>query len=339
MAVSDRVREAIEALPAGECSAIRLAYLGGHTYREVAIILDEPEGTVKSRIRSGLKRLKTDLVDAGLRGGEWAMIADDAYSEVLGAYALDAVEPEERADIERHLAECPRCRAEVAEHREVTAFLSQAGAPAPAGVWDRIVAELSPPAPPLRMSFSRTGEVDPLAEPSAATPSSHETTDATVTNLADHPRRRLVAVRTAVAALAVAAAIIAVLGIVVVNQNGSSPNQVASIDRLAQSAVGQAKLQVRMNGKGTARAVVQDSGQGFLIRDDLPKPAKGDVYQLWGQVDGTVLSLGTFGGDAKTVSFHLDPDRIGDVQSFSVTQEHAPGVVASVNRPVVAGNV
>lgn len=70
LALAGNVREAIEALPEGERNAIRLAYLGGHTYREVAIMLDTPEGTVKSRIRSGLKRLRSTLVDAGLGLGE-----------------------------------------------------------------------------------------------------------------------------------------------------------------------------------------------------------------------------------------------------------------------------
>jgi RNA polymerase sigma-70 factor (ECF subfamily) len=66
MAVADEVREAMSILPAGERAAIELAYFGGHTYREVATLLDEPEGTVKSRIRSGLRRLRTVLVDAGI---------------------------------------------------------------------------------------------------------------------------------------------------------------------------------------------------------------------------------------------------------------------------------
>jgi RNA polymerase sigma-70 factor (ECF subfamily) len=71
LALAEHVRSALDKLPEGEREAIRLAYLGGHTYREVAVLLDEPEGTVKSRIRSGLKRLRTDLVDVGVGLGEW----------------------------------------------------------------------------------------------------------------------------------------------------------------------------------------------------------------------------------------------------------------------------
>ena len=68
LAVADEVRAAMDILPAGERAAIELAYFGGHTYREVASLLDEPEGTVKSRIRSGLRRLRGVLVDAGIGG-------------------------------------------------------------------------------------------------------------------------------------------------------------------------------------------------------------------------------------------------------------------------------
>jgi RNA polymerase sigma-70 factor (ECF subfamily) len=70
LAVADRVKQAIAVLPEDERRAIELAYFGGHTYREVAAVLGTPEGTVKSRIRVGLKRLRTTLVDIGA-GTSW----------------------------------------------------------------------------------------------------------------------------------------------------------------------------------------------------------------------------------------------------------------------------
>jgi RNA polymerase sigma-70 factor (ECF subfamily) len=71
LAVAEQLKDAVGALPEDERKAIELAYFGGHTYREVAAILSEPEGTVKSRIRSGLKRLRTGLLDAGLSSVAW----------------------------------------------------------------------------------------------------------------------------------------------------------------------------------------------------------------------------------------------------------------------------
>jgi RNA polymerase sigma-70 factor (ECF subfamily) len=63
LAVADQVRQVVAALPEAERQAIELAYFGGHSYREVAALLSEAEGTVKSRIRRGLRRMRDALTE------------------------------------------------------------------------------------------------------------------------------------------------------------------------------------------------------------------------------------------------------------------------------------
>src|SRR5438445_2008497 len=72
--------------------------------------------------------------------------------DLLGAYALDAVDDDERTALEDHLRTCPRCRAEVEEHREVASLLAHPGASAPVGLWDRIVGSLDAAPPPLELA-------------------------------------------------------------------------------------------------------------------------------------------------------------------------------------------
>src|SRR5436309_8412009 len=110
-------------------------------------------------------------------------LTHDEAADLLGAYALDAVAVDERDAIDRHLQECPRCRAEVADHRTVASFLGSAGGPAPEGLWDRIAGALEEAPPELRLA-----PVVPLDE------------------------RRSVSLRLGAAVAAVAAGVIAVLG-------------------------------------------------------------------------------------------------------------------------------
>ena len=55
------MRDALAALPDSQRIPIEMAYFDGLSYRQVASELDEPEGTVKYRIRIGMQKLRAAL--------------------------------------------------------------------------------------------------------------------------------------------------------------------------------------------------------------------------------------------------------------------------------------
>ena len=54
----DQVREALKTLPAEQLKILELAYFSGYTHVEIAGFLDLPLGTVKGRMRLGLRKVK-----------------------------------------------------------------------------------------------------------------------------------------------------------------------------------------------------------------------------------------------------------------------------------------
>lgn len=57
----ERIRIAMETLPDGQRVAIEMAFFGGYSQREISSRLDVPLGTIKTRMRLGLKKLKDQL--------------------------------------------------------------------------------------------------------------------------------------------------------------------------------------------------------------------------------------------------------------------------------------
>jgi RNA polymerase sigma-70 factor (ECF subfamily) len=64
--ISNRVRDALSSLPENQRQILEMAYYDGHSQSEISQNLDIPLGTVKTRSRQGLLKLRhilKDLVD------------------------------------------------------------------------------------------------------------------------------------------------------------------------------------------------------------------------------------------------------------------------------------
>lgn len=240
----------------------------------------------------------------------------DDIIDLLGAYALDAVDPDERELVERHLVECARCRAEVHDHRETAALLAHTGGDAPEGVWERIAGALEEPPPGLQL----------VPASDVATPS-----------------RRGRFSRVAVGAVAAAAVVIAVvLGLEVRNQDARIDElQTALQDPLApafETALDAPDSEgfelASADGQIALRGVVTERGDGYLRASALPRLDDDRTYQLWGVTETELISLGVLGARPDTVAF-----RSGPYLALAVTEEDAPGVVAPQNDPVVSGSM
>ena len=54
----EQIREALDSLPAEQLKILELAYFSGYTHVEISNLLDLPLGTVKGRMRLGLKKIR-----------------------------------------------------------------------------------------------------------------------------------------------------------------------------------------------------------------------------------------------------------------------------------------
>ena len=264
--------------------------------------------------------------------------------ELLGAYALDAVERDEAEEVERHLLECPRCRAEVAAHREVAASLAYTGASAPDGVWDRIAGALEETPPGLVLPpVGRPGAGRP--EPGPGRPEAGGSVVPMAGSAA--ARRRSWPNRAVTAGLGVAAValvVIGVLGAQLVRQDDRLDQLAAAVNErgLGSAALSAAlspdarKVDLRSNdGRVVVSAVVRADGEGYVVEDNLPPLAEARTYQLWAMVGDRVVSVGVLGHDPAVSAFRAP----ADVKALALTTEAAGGVPAPTQAPLVQGFV
>lgn len=224
-------------------------------------------------------------------------MTEDLHS-LAAAYALNALDTDERAEFEAHLSTCTDCARDVAEFGAVATSL----------------AETSAAVPPPQLKAAVMSQLDDLQqEPPAVRP---EPLTAPLVDLAERRRRKLsmpnlLAVAAAVALIAIGAVVISA------NRGSSAYDEVVG----APDAV-----VTQLDGaSGTIQVVYSDDLDQVAVRgsglDDLEPGLR---YALWAIADGTPIPAGLFepgDGDIEYVTELADVS----ADAWGVTIEPATG--------------
>jgi anti-sigma factor RsiW len=218
--------------------------------------------------------------------------------ELLGAYALDALDPAERRIVDEYLRVNPVAAEEVAAHREMASMLAWTSMDAPAGLWDRIACELDDHA-----DASPPSAVIPLRGP-------------------NRRAKPLFAWALATAA-AVALVVIAVSAIT------GGDRREAPIAQAYQDAREDrdSRLATLERDGLSVPAVVDSDGHGYLDLSALPELPGDQTYQLWGVIDDKAISLGVFGPNPEIETFSAG----GGLTALVITTERGNGVISDGN--------
>jgi anti-sigma factor RsiW len=210
---------------------------------------------------------------------------------LAGAFAVDALPPDEAEEFRRHLAECSACQVEVAELQTTAAHLGLAAA--------------EQPPPRVREAVLRavhqTRQVPPPVQPTES-------------------RRRFPRAWLAAAAAAVVVGAGAVGVVDLVRDNPAPRDPMASVVAAPDAETTAARLR----GGGRLTVVASERlGQAVVLSEDLPPAGAARVYQLWlVDPDGQARSADVLIGSSRSADL-VSGVRPGD--QVAITREPAGG--------------
>jgi anti-sigma-K factor RskA len=229
-----------------------------------------------------------------------------------GAYAVDALDDLERAQFERHLAECAACRTEVDSFRGASGLLAETtAAEPPAALRSRLLADIRTvrPLPPVTPAPETAGNVTRLRP-------------------RPHLLRALVAAAVVVAAVAAGA-----VWHPWTDETSQGPN-LSAAERV-QGAPDAVKVTRRLQAGGAATIWASKSLNRFVVSTrDLPPLAEGKVYEMWLQDrrEGMVpVRGGLMSAADSTVVLEGD---VADAVGAGITIEPAGGSRVPTSEPV-----
>ena len=244
-----------------------------------------------------------------------ALTEHNDFQDLLGAYALDALDEPEAALVESHLKSCAQCREELASlHDTLAGIAPQDVEYDPAPLWGRIEEAIGAKDDELQ------GKVIPITSRRRPNP----------------PR-----LSTAVASVAIVAAFVATGSSVYLSNSRSAV--LSSVPKLQSQII--ANLQAMpghrdvtlasTNGKYRISLVVAPSGIGYVTASNLPAAQAAKTYQLWGLKKSAMVSIGIIGTDAARAQFVIPAN--STFSELAVSLEPSGGSVAPTSAPIVSG--
>jgi anti-sigma-K factor RskA len=269
--------------------------------------------------------------------------------DLLGAYALGALDEHERWRVERLLDESPAARAELARHNEVVEHLATMASSAPPGdLWRRINEHIeasnasgTPSAGVVDLGSRRSrprwarSSFTALAAAAVAAvlaigliAQTWRVDDLTATIAAqDQESERLAAaLDDRDAQIADLETVLAADPLLLAAQRATRDPQ-ATLVSLAADEVGAAQMTI----------VIQQDGRGYVTSSDLAPLDPALTYQLWAVMgDGRIISAAVLGNQPGVDTFVVD---LENLVALAITEEVTGGVVASENEAVIVGVV
>ena len=229
---------------------------------------------------------------------------------LTGAYAVDALDADERAAFQAHLAECDACVDEVAGLRATSAVLGIAVAVTPDEEFGaRLMSKVRATRQQTPLAGSETGRVLPMLR-----------------------RART----TSRALLAVAAALVVLAGglsaVAIQQQNRAQTLQQAAGDVASVLAAADAQMMTGGGDQGSSARVVmsRSKASAVFVGQSMPDVGRERALQLWVLGDGNPRSVGVIDAGAPIVAHGVKPGlRLG------VTVEPAGGSRRPTTTPIM----
>jgi Anti-sigma-K factor rskA len=272
-------------------------------------------------------------------------LTHDQLRELLGAYAVNALEPHELVLVEHHLEICTSCPAELEILLDTAASLAIMAqddearfAPDPK-MNDRIRQAIAPVAKSSGAAETAsavtavsavsavTGEASTVVSKLDLAPVVSIDSARSVSSARLRPRWKIVA------ASAAAATVIAFpIGMAVSGGTGTS---IAALANTAAKATGSRTIVLNDTEKRpVADIVLTSTGQAYLRNTALPKLSDDKTYQLWAIENGKPISIGVLGSDPKTIAVVSSRTP----QAIAISVETTGGAVAP-STPIASGAV